>query len=61
MIVVDKADMESLSDRDVSKLLRWSAEELMRRFNSAEAMYRIEYEISEVLIDTNFKLEILHD
>lgn len=49
MLIVEHGDMESLRDSDVSKLLRWSAEELIRRNPGDEGMYRIEDEISEAL------------
>jgi predicted N-formylglutamate amidohydrolase len=48
MIVVDKKDMESLSERDVQKLLRWCCEEILRRDNDP---YGIENEVTEALLN----------
>ena len=47
MIVVDKKDMESLTDRDVQRLLLWSAVEILRRENDP---YELENQISEAML-----------
>lgn len=50
MIVVDKADMESLGQKDVEKLLRWCAAELLRR-DGSDGIYQIEEQIAKALLN----------